>query len=64
MLDKKGVNGEQDEIKEGRGRMLVKECVNGEWVDNDKKNMANDYKDKNIDIQKLVGHGLKIYIYM
>lgn len=26
--------------------------------------MANDYKDKNIDIQKLVGHGLKIYIYM
>lgn len=26
--------------------------------------MANDYKDKNIDIQKLVGHGLKIYIYI
>lgn len=37
--------------------------MENEWI-MIKKNMANDYKDKNIDIQKLVGHGLKIYIYM
>lgn len=37
MLDKKGVNGGQDKLKDGRGRMLDKECVNGERVDNDKK---------------------------